>query len=82
VSLKWIQIINGEKIINMDNNWEVKWVTNEIARGLDYWSRQENESMALYKVEVGGKTISMDETMTITPITLNGKRIKITVTEE
>ena len=67
----------------MDNNtWEVKWVTNEIARGLDYWSRQENESMALYKVEVGGKTISMDETMTITPITLNGKRIKITVTEE
>jgi len=82
VSLKWIQIINGEKIINMDNNWEVKWVTNEIARGLDYWSRQENESMTLYKVEVGGKTISMDETMTITPITLNGKRIKITVTEE
>ena len=68
---------------NMENNnWEVKWVTNEIARGLDYWSRQENESMALYKVEVGGKTISMDETMTITPITLNGKRIKITVTEE
>jgi len=82
VSLKWIQIINGEKIINMDNNWEVKWVTNEIARGLDYWSRQENESMTLYKVEVGGKTISMDETMTITPITLNGKRIKITITEE
>ncbi len=82
MSLKWIQIINGEKIINMDNNWEVKWVTNEIARGLDYWSRQENESMTLYKVEVGGKTISMDETMTITPITLNGKRIKITVTEE
>jgi hypothetical protein len=65
-----------------NNNWEVKWVTNEIARGLDYWSRQENESMALYKVEIGGKTISMDETMTITPITLNGKRIKITVTEE
>ena len=65
-----------------NDNWEVKWVTNEIARGLDYWSRQENESMALYKVEVGGKTISMDETMTITPITLNGKRIKITVTEE
>ena len=65
-----------------NDNWEVKWVTNEIARGLDYWSRQENESMALYKVEVGGKTISMDETMTITPITLNGKRIKITITEE
>ena len=64
-----------------NNNWEVKWVTNEIARGLDYWSRQENESMALYKVEVGGKTISMDETMTITPITLNGKRIKITISE-
>jgi hypothetical protein len=65
-----------------NNNWEVKWVTNEIARGLDYWARQENESMSLYKVEVEGKTISIDETMTITPITLNGKRIKITVTEE
>ena len=65
-----------------NNNWEVKWVTNEIARGLDYWSRQENESMSLCKVEIGGKTISMDETMTITPIYLNGKRIKITVTEE
>ncbi len=65
-----------------NNNWEVKWVTNEIARGLDYWARQENESMSLYKVEVEGKTISIDETMTITPITLNGKRIKITITEE
>ena len=66
----------------MDNNWEVKWVTNEIARGLDYWSRQENESMALYKIEIGDKTIAMDERMTIVPITLNGKRIKITITEE
>ena len=67
----------------MENkDWEVKWVTNEIARGFDYWTRQENESMSLYKVKVGGKTISMDERMTITPITLNGKRIKITVTEE
>ena len=67
----------------MENkDWEVKWVTNEIARGFDYWTRQENESMSLYKVKVGGKTISMDERMTITPVTLNGKRIKITVTEE
>jgi hypothetical protein len=65
-----------------NNNWEVKWVTNEIARGLDYWSRQENETMSLYKIEVEGKTISMDEKMTITPITLNGKKIKITITEE
>ena len=65
-----------------NNNWEVKWVTNEIARGLDYWSRQENESMSLYKVEIGGKTISMDERTTITPIYLNGKRIKITVSED
>ena len=67
----------------MENkDWEVKWVTNEIARGLDYWSRQENETMSLYKIEVEGKTISMDEKMTITPITLNGKKIKITITEE
>jgi len=36
----------------------------------------------LYKLNFEGKTISMDERMTITPITLNGKRIKITITEE
>jgi hypothetical protein len=49
---------------------------------LEYWEKQKNESMSLYKVEVGDKTISIDERMTIVPITLNGKRIKITITEE
>jgi hypothetical protein len=57
-------------------------VTNELTKSLDYWENQDNESMSLYKVEVGGKTISMDERTTITPIYLNGKRIKITITEE
>jgi hypothetical protein len=65
-----------------NNNWEVKWITNELSKSLDYWEKQDNESMSLYKVEIGGKTISMDERTTITPIYLNGKRIKITVTEE
>jgi hypothetical protein len=65
-----------------NNNWEVKWVTNELSKSLEYWEKQDNESMSLYKVEIGGKTISMDERTTITPIYLNGKRIKITVTEE
>jgi hypothetical protein len=65
-----------------NNNWEVKWLTEEISKSLTYWEKQKNESMLLYKVDIGGKTISMDETMTIIPITLNGKRIKITVTEE
>jgi hypothetical protein len=65
-----------------NNNWEVKWVTNELNKSLEYWEKQDNESMSLYKVEVGDKTISMDERMTIIPITLNGKRIKITVSED
>ena len=65
-----------------NNNWEVKWITNELSKSLDYWEKQDNESMSLYKVEIGGKTISMDERTTITPIYLNGKRIKITITEE
>jgi len=65
-----------------NNNWEVKWVTNELSKSLEYWEKQDNESMSLYKVEIGGKTISIDERTTITPIYLNGKRIKITVTEE
>jgi len=38
--------------------------------------------MELFKVKIGPKTISMDERMTITPIELNGKKIKITITEE
>ncbi len=65
-----------------NNNWEVKWVTNELSKSLEYWEKQKNESMSLYKVEIGDKTISIDERMTIVPITLNGKRIKITVSED
>jgi hypothetical protein len=65
-----------------NNNWEVKWVTREINKTLEYWEKQDNESMSLYKVEVGDRTIAMDEKMTITPVVLNGKRIKITITEE
>ena len=65
-----------------NNNWEVKFITGEISKSLEYWEKQKNESMSLYKVEVGDKTISMDERMTIVPITLNGKRIKITVSED
>jgi hypothetical protein len=65
-----------------NNNWEVKWVTNELSKSLEYWEKQKNESMSLYNVEVGDKTISMDERVTIVPITLNGKRIKITVSED
>jgi hypothetical protein len=65
-----------------NNNWEVKWVTGELSKSLEYWEKQKNESMSMYNVKVGGKTISMDERMTITPIEVNGKRIKITITEE
>lgn len=65
-----------------NNNWEVKWITGEISKSLEYWEKQKNESMSLYKIGIGPKTISMDERMTIVPITLNGKRIKITITEE
>ena len=67
---------------HMDNNWEVKWLTGELSKTLEYWEKQKNESMSLYKVGIGPKTISIDERMTIVPVTLNGKRIKITVTEE
>ena len=65
-----------------NNNWEVKWVTNELNKSLEYWEKQDNESMSLYKIEIGGKTISMDERTKIIPIYLNGKRIKITVSED
>ena len=65
-----------------NKNWEVKFVTDELSKSLEYWEKQKNESMSLYKVKIGDKTISMDERMTITPIELNGKRIKITITEE
>jgi hypothetical protein len=81
--MKLKKLIKFAKKLNMENNnWEVKWVTNELTKSLDYWEKQDNESMSLYKIEIGGKTISMDERTTITPIYLNGKRIKITVTEE
>ena len=67
----------------MENkNWEVKFVTDELSKSLEYWEKQKNESMSLYKIKIGDKTISMDERMTVTPIELNGKRIKITVIEE
>ena len=65
-----------------NNNWEVKWITNELVKSLEYWEKQKNESMELYKLKIHPKTISMDERMTIVPITLNGKRIKITISEE
>lgn len=65
-----------------NNNWEVKWLTGELSKNLEYWEKHPNESMSLYKIGIGPKTISIDERMTITPITLNGKRIKITITEE
>jgi len=69
--------------LNMENNnWEVKFITGEITKGLEYWEKNKNESMSLYKVGIGPKTISMDERMTIVPVTLNGKRIKITISEE
>ncbi len=65
-----------------NNNWEVKFITGEISKSLEYWEKQKNESMSLYKVEVGNKTIAMDERMTMTSVMLNGKRIKITVSED
>ena len=65
-----------------NNNWEVKFITGEITKGLEYWEKNKNESMSSYNIEMGPKTISIDERMTITPITLNGKRIKIIITEE
>ena len=65
-----------------NNNWEVKRITGELSKSLEYWEKQTNESMSLYKIGIEPKTISMDERMTIVPVTLNGKRIKITVTEE
>ncbi len=65
-----------------NNNWEVKFITGEISKSLEYWEKQDNESMGLFRVNIGPKTISMDERMTITPIELNGKKIKITITEE
>lgn len=66
----------------MENkNWEVKWLTGELVKCLDYWEKQNNASMELYKLSIGDKTISMDEMMTITPIEVNGKRLRVIVSE-
>lgn len=65
-----------------NKDWEVKFITGEITKALEYWEKNKNESMSLYKVGIEPKTISMDERMTIVPVTLNGKKIKITITEE
>ena len=64
-----------------NNNWEVKWLTSELVKSLDYWEKQKNQSMELYKVSIGDKTISMDEMMTIIPVEVNGKRLRIIVSE-
>ena len=64
-----------------NNNWEVKWVTSELVKNLEYWEKQKNQSMELYKVSIGDKTISMDEMMTIIPVEVNGKRLRIIVSE-
>ena len=64
-----------------NNNWEVKWVTSELVKNLEYWEKQKNQSMELYKVSIGDKTISMDEMMTIIPIEVNGKKLRVIVSE-
>jgi len=64
-----------------DNNWEVKWVTSELVKSLEYWKKQKNQSMELYKVSIADKTISMDERMTIVPIEVNGKKLRVIVSE-
>lgn len=64
-----------------NNNWEVKWVTSELVKNLEYWQKQKNQSMELYKVSIGDKTISMDEMMTIIPIEVNGKKLRVIVSE-
>ena len=38
--------------------------------------------MELYKLKISPKTISIDETMTIVPFELNGKRLRMIITEE
>ena len=66
----------------MENkNWEVKWITSELVKSLEYWEKQNNASMELYKLSIGDKTISMDEMMTITPIEVNGKKLRVIVSE-
>lgn len=65
-----------------NNNWEVKWITSELVKNLEYWEKQKNTSMELYKLKISPKTISIDETMTIVPFEVNGKRLRMIITEE
>ena len=81
--LNSITINKFKKINNMENNnWEVKWITSELVKSLEYWEKQENSSMELYKLKISPKTISIDETMTIVPFEVNGKRLRMIITEE
>lgn len=64
-----------------NNNWEVKWITGELVKNLEYWEKQNNASMELYKLKILPKTISMDERMTIIPFEVNGKKLQMTVYE-
>ena len=65
-----------------NNNWEVKWITSEVVKSLEYWEKQENSSMELYKLKISPKTISMDEMMTIVPFEVNGKKLRMIITED
>ena len=65
-----------------NNNWEVKWITSELVKSLEYWEKQKNASMQLYKLKISPKTISMDEMMTIVPFEVNGKRLRMIITED
>jgi len=66
----------------MENkNWEVSWITSELVKSLEYWEKQKNASMELYKLKIAPKTISMDETMTIVPFELNGKKLRMIISE-
>ena len=38
--------------------------------------------MELYKLKISPKTISMDEMMTIVPFEVNGKKLRMIITED
>jgi len=81
--MKLKKLIKFVKKLNMENNnWEVSWITSELVKSLEYWEKQKNESMLIYKINILPKTISINETMTIIPFEVNGKRLKMTITEE
>jgi len=73
--------VEKNKLNMEENNWEVKWVTGELVKRLEYWQKQNNASMELYKLAIGDRTISMDEMITITPIVVNGKKLRVIVSE-